>query len=327
MRTKLVMVAVALCAGVLAGGLAGCSTLGGSALDHATPSAFGPWTEALADVRVEHRQTIEGVGAAQGLVVHNGFIYVFGDAETGVIREYRVAWTGGEPRLAYTGREILCTVDGVDVAPHPTGLTFHPELGCYLGDTVKRVGTIFKIDFDRALAGGTLDGAILNRIDDDAAVNGTRPEFVEHGGEWFIATADYGDIDNQLRLYDPEGLAAASATSEPGVLVQAMPTGAFVQSMRWLPASGYLVLAQNQIAGLLYRLTFVPLAEARERDDARFPVIDIDGPNNELDDELEGWAPLADARGGRDGWFVMVSAMREDNVTFLRMRLPSDLLR
>lgn len=298
----------------LAAGLPACAMRSG------TPDAFGPWPVQAASVEVVHRQTIDGVGAAQGLVIHEGLVYVFGDADTGVIREYRVAFEQAVPRLVYTGREILCTVDGADIAPHPTGLTFHPEFGCYLGDTVRRVGTIFRIDWERALADGTLDNAILQRIDDDAAVNGTRPEFVELDDRWYIATADYGDVNNQVRLYDPTRLARAERTSEAGVLVDSIPSGAFVQSMRWLPESGYLVLAQNQIAGLYYRLTFLPLAEAFSVGDAtRYPVIDIPG----LDDELEGWTPLGELDERGEGWCVMVSAMRDNNVSFVRMRLPS----
>ena len=258
------------------------------------------------EITILRQQTLPGVGAAQGLTERDGLIYIFGDAEVGVIREFRLE-RRPQPRLRPTGRDIRLTVDGEDIAPHPTGLAFHPVLGTYLGDTVSQRGTIFRIDFDRALTDGTLDNAILNTVDDDAAVNGTRPEYVFYEGRWLIATSDYGPTGNEVRLYRPSRLAVAGRTSEPGVEVASWPCGPFVQSLRWLDERELLTLVQNQVAGLRYRLTFTEL-EATD-DLTRFESTDLERPT----DELEGFLLLDGGLG------IMVSAMRENNVTFVRI--------
>lgn len=246
-------------------------------------------------------QTVSDVGAAQGVTRHNGLFYVYGDAETGVIREYALEATP-YPRLVATGRAILLTVEGKDVASHPTGLTFHPVHGCFLGDTVRRKGRILHIDFDAALRRGTLDGAVLNVVEDDAAVNGTRPEFVELGGRWWIATSDYGPGPNYVRYYDPERLKRAIRTSEAGVEVRRVPCGPWVQTLHYRPENGELVLVQNQIEGLRWRLTVV--RDLSEEDYRGARVIDLANPS----DELEGFVSVRGHLG------VFVSAMRRDNV-------------
>lgn len=256
------------------------------------------------------RQTLDGVGAIQGVSARRGMFYILGDADTGVIREFTLDRDG--PSLKPTGRAIRLTVNGLDALPHPTGLAFppddRPDLPVFLGDTVRRMGVIHAIDFDRALETGTLDGAILHTIVDDLAVNGCRPEYarVDEDGEarWLIATADYGDTDNAVRLYDPDLLARATRTSHPGVLVRSMPSGPFVQSLRWEDERSELVLVQNREPGLLYRLSFMPL------DGSSPAVVDLDEPR----DELEGYIDLG------DGLALMVSAVGpgKPNATFFR---------
>ncbi len=172
---------------------------------------------------------------------------------------------------------------------------------------------IWKIDWDRALAGGTLDGAILNIITDDLAINGCRPEFVEWRGRSYLATADYGDNGNALRLYDPSRLRVAGRTSAHGVLVHAWRAPAFVQSMCWVteqPAdAGELVLAQNTTAGRGHRLGRVSI-----QDDATLRTpLDLPG-----DDELEGVAVLP------DGTVLTLSASHERNMRFWSIALPAD---
>lgn len=266
--------------------------------------------------RLITRQVLDGMGAIQGVSERGGKIYVIGDADAGVIGEFELDRNG--PSLRATGRVIRLTVDGLDALPHPTGLAFPPEdrpdLPVFLGDTVRRVGVIHAIDFDRALRVGTLDGAILNSTVDDLAVNGCRPEYVrveENGPDgvtarWLIATADYGNIDNAVRLYDPAVLARTTRTSHPGVLVRSMPSGAFVQSLRWEDERSELVLVQNQEPGLLYRLTFMRL------DGSSPVVVDLDEPR----DELEGYLDLG------DGLVLMVSATPpgKPNASFFRVR-------
>lgn len=257
-----------------------------------------------AQIEVLGYQTLAGIGAGQGLALHEGFAYVFGDAETGVIREYSIL-----PRpkpLSPTGRVVRLTVNGEDIAPHPTGLTFHTEYGVLLGDTVRRRGTLFFIDWRRALNTGTLDGAVLATIDDDAAINGTRPEFVRYLGRDYVATSDYGDAGNEIRLYDPAALRVATRTSDPGVLAHRFRCGPWVQSLRWTPPDGPLLLVQNQIEGLRYRLTFADLESTIDFRDA--PRVDMDEPTN----ELQGFATLPDGR------LLLINASSSNNAVIAR---------
>ncbi len=211
-----------------------------------------------APINLTHAQTIPDLGAGQGVAWIDGKVYLYGDAATGVIREYELDHALPS-LLRWTGLEIQLTRNGVDLLTHPTGLTHHPEWGTFLGDTVNQRGTIFHIDWERAKADGHLDHAILNMVNDDLAINGTRPEFVSYAGRILIATSDYGDQGNELRLYDPQHLGRVSRTSSPGVLVDKRACGPWVQSLSWSPEDGALVLVQNQIEGLRYRLTAIDL--------------------------------------------------------------------
>jgi len=286
---------------------------------------IGSVARAGAPVRVQltERLTVE-IGAGQGAVVHGDRLWLLGDRGTGVIRGFdRAAARAG--RLEPVGPPIDCTRGDEDLLSHPTGLAIWPEdlpapradlVGrrlAFIGDTVGGVGRIALVDWDLAVADGDLDRAVLAEIDDDLAVNGTRPTFVRLGERWLIATADYGGEDNAVRLYDPAALARCSRTSEPGVLVRSMPCGPYVQSLAWMDELGVLVLVQNQVPGLRYRLTFAPLevGEVPATDLRSIEPLDLAAPI----DELEGFALLG---GGR---CLLLSASSEDNVRLGRITL------
>ena len=260
-------------------------------------------------VRVESAQTCDGLGRCQGVSTHDGFAWLYGDAlPAGVIRQYAVdrgPTAAASPVLRYTGLQIALTVGGRNVINHPTGLTWHPRFGCYLGNTVTatRTGTIYHLDWPRAVADRTLDHAVLNVTADDLAVQGCRPEFVRHGDRWLLATADYGCVDNAVRLYDPARLATAARTSDAGVLAQRFPCGPWVQNLHWVDDRGLLVLVQNQTEGRRWRLT--PADPWATPDLRRLPAYD----GLSRTDELEGFAML-DA-----GHAAMVASSSRDNVT------------
>lgn len=278
---------------------------------HAAPASQGAVHRAL-PILVGHAVTAEGLGAAQGAAVHAGALLIYGDAETGVVREYSA--DAGNEELRPTGRVLRLTRDGVDLLPHPTGLTFHADYGVFVGDTVARKGTIYHVDWDRAMADGTLDHAVLNTTRDDVAVNGCRPEFVRFGGRWLVATSDYGPRGNQVRLYDPQRLAEAQTTSEPGVLVRAWSCGPWVQSLCWLDEPGVLLLVQNQVEGLRYRVSAVRLPEDPAAGAVEvLRVVDLPEPA----DELEGLAMLGPGRA------VLVNSSREKNVWFAGVDVPA----
>lgn len=292
-------------------------------------------THTTVDNPVVHRQTIEGVGACQGVFVHDGSVWMYGDKNgEGVIK--RLQWAGpgdgGGPRLVDSREKYELVLYRVfntrnnpdlrlnpDPIPHPTGLTHHPEFGTFIGNTVNQKGTIFHIFWEGFTESGSLDTWIFNAAEDDLAVNGCRPEFVRFNGRWLIATADYGDKDNKLRLYDPEKLAKAEKTSDPGVLVAEFDCGPFVQSMHWIDSDSTLVLAQNQTAGLKYRLTLLRFAKG-EAPPVVERVIDLGYP----EDELEGFAVLEPPTDGKPGWAVMTSAMREGNVSIIRWPIEAE---
>jgi hypothetical protein len=65
---------------------------------------------------------------------------------------------------------------------------------------VDRKGVIYHFDWDKAWEDGDFGRAVLDVVEDDAAVNGCRPEFVTVGGKEYLATADYGDARPEVRL-------------------------------------------------------------------------------------------------------------------------------
>ena len=167
------------------------------------------------------------------------------------------------------------------------------------------------IDWAQALANGTLEGAVQATVADDLAVNGTRPEYVRLGERWLVATADYGALGNEIRLYDPERLKTAARTSEPGVLVHRFRSSPYVQTLHWLDASGLLVLVQNQQSGRGWRLTVVDLARSVEAGE-QIVTLTTDQPPP---DELEGFHVLAPGRG------LFLTSSPLNNLYFANVRL------
>src|SRR5262249_36039395 len=209
------------------------------------PPPDGTWT---ADAEVADAQafTDAALGAAQGIAVRDGKVYAYGDVYSasprmGVIREY-------DRNRAPTGRQVKLGRGGKPLIIHPTGLTWDPRFGTFLGDTVLKKAVIYRLDWDRAWADGTLDHAVLDTIDDDAAINGCRPTFVQVGGRTLLATADYGDVRPELRLYDPDALLKAGRTSAPGVVVQRVLCGPFNQNLFSDPETRRLTCVPNVIA-------------------------------------------------------------------------------
>jgi hypothetical protein len=186
-------------------------------------------------VQLRSSQTCEKLGACQGASEHDGFIYLYGDANPGVIRQYTYS-PGPPPQLIHTGLDIALTYHGKNLINHPTGLTWNPQFGTYLGNTVTatKKGTIYHLDWPRMLIDRNLDHEILNVTDDDEATQGCRPEFVRRGEQWLLATADYGNRANAVRYYDPAELATAKKTSDPGVLVASYLCGPYVQQLHWI---------------------------------------------------------------------------------------------
>jgi hypothetical protein len=208
------------------------------------------------------------LGAIQGAEVRDGTVYLYGDRDIGAIRGYDLAADGlSAPfvELALVGLRrggLFGDTQEFEIISHPTGLTTRPGLGTFIGDTVNQKGRIFKIDWNALLDYGYLQPAVQNVVEDDLAVNGSRPELVRVGGRWLIASTDYGDHGNELRLYDPAKLAHAKKTSDRGVLVAKIPGLTWVQNLHWIDERGLLVFVQNITEGAGWRLSFVDLEAA-----------------------------------------------------------------
>lgn len=275
------------------------------------------WQPADIALAWQRTTTLDSLGACQGVSAVGGDVYLYGDRDVGMIREY--TWQADS--LQYTGHEYKLTVGGQDVINHPTGLAHHAGRPTFLGNSIRLnpEGTqwkavIYAVDWDGLKRTGTLDGNLRQTIDDDACVQGTRPEYVQYDGTWYVATADYGNRANAVRLYDPQRLARAKKTSEPGVLVKTFSCGPWVQNLHWIADRNVLVLIQNQIEGRRWRFTFLDFPKSVASGQAVvLKTIDLDRT-----DELEGFTLLpnnrkAPVRG------IAVSSARRDNVGYVTL--------
>ena len=120
-------------------------------------------------------------------------MYLYGDREVGVIRAYTV----GADSLTYAGQEIKLTERGQDVTNHPTGLAWNGHGPTFMGNSIRLnpEGTqwravIYCFDWPGLLRTGALDGNLRQTIEDDAAIQGSRPGYVQLQGRWYVATAD-----------------------------------------------------------------------------------------------------------------------------------------
>jgi len=257
------------------------------------------------------------LGAAQGVSYRDNHLYFYGDVyqakpRVGIIREYTLD-------LKPTNRDIRLARNSKPLLVHPTGLTWDAKSGCFLGDTVNKMATIYKLDWQRALKEGNLDSAILAVIPDDAATNGCRPEFVTLKGRRLLATADYGDVRPAVRLYDPDRLVAAGRSSAPGVTVAAIPCDSFNQNLAWVSSTGELICVQNVVAGLGWKLDVFDLEKAvaagSNLKPARLRTL-IFEPHS----ELEGWLRLPDGRE------VFVTSSPKNNITMGRSRSVKEIV-
>jgi hypothetical protein len=255
--------------------------------------------------------TIDSLGACQGISYQNGRIFLYGDREVGMIREFKMV----NDSLVYQHKEVKLTQNGQDVINHPTGIAYNGSGPTFIGNSIRlnAEGTkwravIYCVNWKGLLQSGTLDENLINTIEDDACIQGTRPEYVKYNNKWYVATADYGDHGNEVRLYDPEKLKKASKTSEDGVVFKKFICTAWVQNLHWIASKGILVLVQNKIEGRQWRLTYIDLKRSIEtgKQVVVNQVDSIDRP-----DELEGFSFIGDEKDG-----IAVTSSRKNNVNF-----------
>lgn len=267
----------------------------------------------LGQASIRRTLTVDSLGACQGVSMQKGNVYLYGDREVGMVREYNRLGDS----LVYTGREVKFSIDTTDVIGHPTGFAIREGYPTFIGNSVRlnKEGTRWKaviscVDWPSLWKTGKLQGNLLNTIEDDACIQGTRPEYIEYKGHVYVATADYGNNGNQVRLYRPEKLKSAKKTSEPGLVYARFTCSPFVQNLHWIPEKRQLVLVQNQVEGRRWRLTFLDfdksIAEGKEH---VLRVMDFDPA-----DELEGFVLLP---GGKDG--IAVTSSRKRNVHVIEL--------
>ncbi len=252
---------------------------------------YGP---ANAVIEPVHVITDSSLGAVQGVVVRDRFIYAYGDdrssgQSTGIIREYTL-------NLRHTGRLVTLTRNGISIIPHPTGLTWHPEWGTFIGNTVRRKGTILRIDWERAWADANLDNAVLDIIEDDAASNGSRPVFVTMDGKTFLASADYMGFSPDLRLYDISAMLKTGKTSSKEVTVHRLDCGQYTQNLHWNSEKGHLTFIRNKWPYAWpyrgYHLETIRLSEAVAAGFVSHPSAVVSSVYFDDKGELEGWNPV-----------------------------------
>lgn len=267
----------------------------------------------LGQAGIRRTLTVDSLGACQGVSIQKGNVYLYGDREVGMVREYNRLGDS----LVYTGREVKFSIDTTDVIGHPTGFAIRKGFPTFIGNSVRlnKEGTRWKaviscVDWPGLWKTGKLQGNLLNTIEDDACIQGTRPEYIDYKGRVYVATADYGNNGNQVRLYRPEKLKNAKKTSEPGLVYARFTCSPFVQNLHWIPEKRQLVLVQNQVEGRRWRLTFLDfdksIAEGKEH---VLRVMDFDPA-----DELEGFVLLP---GGKDG--IAVTSSRKRNVHVIEL--------
>jgi len=263
-------------------------------------------------MNISRETTVDSLGACQGVSYQNGNLYLYGDREVGMIRTYQLH----NDSLLYQHQEYKLTQNGKDLINHPTGFAYHGSGPVFIGNSIrlndegtKWKAVIYWIDWKGLQKTGTLDGNLLNTIDDDACIQGTRPEYVKYQNKWYVATADYGNKGNEVRLYDPEKLKKCKKTSEPGVLFKKFSCTPWVQNLHWMADKNLLVLIQNQTEGRKWRFTYVDLA--RSLATGKMEAVSEINLDNRLD-ELEGFTFLGNAEKG-----IAVTSSRTNNVNLM----------
>jgi hypothetical protein len=262
----------------------------------------------IVDMKIEQAYSVDSLGACQGVSYQNGRVFLYGDREIGVIREYKAQGDS----LVYVGKEMKLTLNDTDVINHPTGIAYNGKDPVFIGNSIRlnTEGTLWRaviycIDWKGLQKTGKLDGNLLNTIEDDACVQGTRPEYIRYNKKSYVATADYGGVRNEVRLYDPAALAKAKKTSEKGVVYKKFTCSPWVQNLKWIEDKGQLILIQNQIEGRKWRFTYVDLEKSlASGKEEVIKVIDLDRA-----DELEGFTFLGSNNKG-----IAVSSSRKNNV-------------
>lgn len=271
------------------------------------------WSGKKPRLQITSQYSIDSLGACQGAHYYDGRLFLYGDREIGIIREFRP----NDDSVEYINKEYKLTMNGQDIINHPTGIARTEKQPVFIGNSIRlnKEGTLWKaviynVNWEGLLKTGTLDNNLINTIDDDICIQGTRPEYVQFKNKWYVATADYGNRGNEVRLYNPGALGSAKKTSDKGILYKKFTCSPWVQNLHWIPEYKALVLIQNQIEGRRWRFTFLDFEKSVETGKQQIiNEIDIDRA-----DELEGFALTGSLVRG-----VGVSSSRKNNVNLMEI--------
>jgi hypothetical protein len=258
-------------------------------------------------------QTLDSLGTCQGISHQNGRYFLYGDREVGIIRQYSMHGDS----LVYQAKEMRLTLNDTDVINHPTGIAYNSKLPVFIGNSIRlnKEGTLYRaviycVNWEGLQRTGTLDGNLINTINDDTCIQGTRPEYVQYKNKWYVATADYGPKGNEVRLYDPAALKNAKRTSDKGVLYKKFSCSPWVQNLHWVADKGILILIQNTVQGKGWRFTFVDFVKSLESGKEEvIKVVNIDRA-----DELEGFTFLNNNKKG-----IAVSSLKTKNSNIMEV--------
>ncbi|MDQ2862299.1 MAG: hypothetical protein M3R50_01390, partial [Bacteroidota bacterium] len=117
------------------------------------------------NMSITHSYNIDSLGACQGASFQDGKVFLYGDREVGMIRQYQLAGDS----LTYTGHEMKLTLNDTDVINHPTGMAYHNKMPFFMGNSIRlnREGTLWRaviycIDWKGLQRTGTLNGNLIN---------------------------------------------------------------------------------------------------------------------------------------------------------------------
>ncbi len=266
-----------------------------------------------ATLDVERSITDLGLGAVQGVVVRDRKVYAYGDVfqakpRVGVIREYT-------KELEPTGRVVWLRRGGKPLLVHPTGLTWHDQLGDVPGryDQVRRPEPVAVRDLSTGL-GASLEGrqtlmkpswrsSRTMRRSTAAAPSSSRSAAAPCWRRPTTAISAPRSASTTLRpCWRPAGRARRASWST------ACCAGRSTRTCTGTAESGHLICVQNVIAGRGWQLDELDLARAVADGRADGPGVRVRRLTFPAHDELEGYWGLASRRG-----FFAV-ARRHDNL-------------
>src|SRR4051812_6715253 len=91
------------------------------------------YINAEVSMKLVNETTIDSLGACQGISYQKGRVFLYGDREVGIIREFKLV----NDSLVYQHKEYKLTENGQDVIGHPTGIAYNGKGPVFIGNSVR----------------------------------------------------------------------------------------------------------------------------------------------------------------------------------------------